>query len=499
MILNGLGFSNRALYLTPRFFVNKPLEALLRPGVKAEHFNSSKLGKSLDAIYKYGAERLYAELAAIVCSQELIDTRFKSLDTTSISVTGEYDNDTDEHTIAITHGYSKDKRPDLKQLVHELLVSQDGGIPLMMKSWDGNSADNKIFQRRVKFLLEGHKHSKWEGYLIFDSKGYDKVNAPNLQLLNFITRIPASIKEEQSTIEHTSHIKASEWIILNEKYKYYPVDIEHYGIQQRWLVVQSKESEARAHTTVLREINREYESISKFKTSLLKQGYCCALDLSKALNKFSTKLKYHSLQDIKYEKIAEYEGKGRPKKGAEPIGHIFNCNFSFILNETIKEKTIFQKTCFIVASNANKAILSDAEVLIAYKNQNSTVENMGFRFLKDPFFFVSSLFLKKEQRIEALLMIMTLSLLVYSIAQRKLRLALKEKEEYVPNQIKRPSQKPTMRWVFQLLDGIEIVYVKMNGVVHRTISGLNEIKTKIISYFSKNVQFIYGLGEKKLC
>ena len=37
MILNGLGFSNRPLSLTPQFFANKPLDLLFRPGVQRRH------------------------------------------------------------------------------------------------------------------------------------------------------------------------------------------------------------------------------------------------------------------------------------------------------------------------------------------------------------------------------------------------------------------------------------------------------------------------------
>ena len=47
----------------------------------------------------------------------------------------------------------------------------------------------------------------------------------------------------------------------------------------------------------------------------------------------------------------------------------------------------------------------------------------SFRFLKDPLFFVSSLFVKKPARIQGLLQVMTVALLVYSVAQRRLRQA----------------------------------------------------------------------------
>ena len=88
MILNGLGFTNRPLYLTPQFFENKPLDLLFRPGVRAEHFNRFKLGRTLDTAY--GSEVLFEKLAASVCQQEQVNCSFGCEDTTSFSLTGEY-------------------------------------------------------------------------------------------------------------------------------------------------------------------------------------------------------------------------------------------------------------------------------------------------------------------------------------------------------------------------------------------------------------------------
>src|SRR5229473_4501974 len=80
MILNGLGFSNRPLSLTPQFFANKPLDLLFRPGVRAEMFNRFKLGRTLDEVSSYGCDLLFSELALSVCLQEGIDRRFHHLD-----------------------------------------------------------------------------------------------------------------------------------------------------------------------------------------------------------------------------------------------------------------------------------------------------------------------------------------------------------------------------------------------------------------------------------
>jgi transposase len=146
MILNGLGFANRPLSLTPQFFANKPLDLLFHEGVHAEMFNRFKLGRTLDEAHAYGCDLLFSELALAVCAQEGIDSRFNHLDTTSFALSGEYVPDSDEHAIRITHGYSKDHRPDLKQAVLELMVSQDGGVPFVSKSWDGNSRFAQILR-----------------------------------------------------------------------------------------------------------------------------------------------------------------------------------------------------------------------------------------------------------------------------------------------------------------------------------------------------------------
>ncbi len=76
MIINGLGFANRPLVLTPQFFENLPLEALFREGIEASHFNRYKLGRSLDKVFDYGCDVLFGILASFGCQQEKVDQRF---------------------------------------------------------------------------------------------------------------------------------------------------------------------------------------------------------------------------------------------------------------------------------------------------------------------------------------------------------------------------------------------------------------------------------------
>lgn len=169
MILNGVGFSDRPMSLPPQFLANKPVGLLFRDGVSAEHCNRFTLGRSLDKAFSYGCDALCSAVALAVCQQEGMALTFTCLDTTSFSLTGAYVPATDTQAIAITHGYAKDHRPDVKQAVLELLVAHDGGVPLMSQSWDGNASDTVVFQERCEALLTQFAASETPRYLIADA------------------------------------------------------------------------------------------------------------------------------------------------------------------------------------------------------------------------------------------------------------------------------------------------------------------------------------------
>jgi len=78
-------------------------------------------------------------------------------------------------------------------------------------------------------------------------------------------------------------------------------------------------------------------------------------------------------------------------------------------------------------------------------------------------------------------------LLVYSVAQRRLRQELVRHKESLPNQINQLTQRPTLRWVFQLLEGIHRVRVSVQGQIHDLIEGLNEVQIKILRLFGQEV------------
>lgn len=490
MVLNGLGFSKRPLSLTPQFFANTPLDLLFHEGVNAEMFNRFKLGRSLDEVHAYGCDLLFSELAMAVCAQEGIDQRFNHLDTTSFSLSGDYVPGSDEHAIAITHGYSKDHRADLKQAVLELMVSQDGGVPLLSKSWDGNASDSKVFQERAQALLTTFKNSPSPRYVVADCKLYHEDNAENLKSLPFITRIPNTLKVVSQVI--TQALEMDTWQDVSEQMRYQRLELCHYGIEQRWLVVFSQAAAWRAEASVSKAQQKEYDATEKQLFHLQAQRFESQTSAQEALSRLGKKWRYHQLDSYALTAHKRYGKKGRPNPDTPLKATQWQIQAQVRPDAEHIKHAKQLGSCFVLGSNIPAQQLSDVEVIAGYKAQAQA--EGGFRFLKDPLFFVSSLFVKKPSRIQGLLMVMTLSLLVYSVAQRRLRQELARQNDTLPNQINQPTSRPTLRWVFQLLEGIHRVQVTVQDQVHTLIEGLNKVRIKILRLFGDRVCQVYQIS-----
>jgi hypothetical protein len=78
-------------------------------------------------------------------------------------------------------------------------------------------------------------------------------------------------------------------------------------------------------------------------------------------------------------------------------------------------------------------------------------------------------------------------LLVYSVRQCQLRQQLAHQQVTVPNQLQQPTERPTLRWVFQRLEGIHRVRVTIQGELHDLIEGLKEVTRQIPRLFGERV------------
>jgi hypothetical protein len=114
------------------------------------------------------------------------------------------------------------------------------------------------------------------------------------------------------------------------------------------------------------------------------------------------------------------------------------------------------------------------------------------RISKDPLFLASSVFVKKPERIIALSLIMVLCLLVYRLAEYRLRARLAETEQTIPDQVQKPTARPTMRWVFQCFEGIELLHVQTSTTSLTIVLRLESVHRLILALLGPLYEKIYN-------
>ncbi len=489
MVLNALGFSGRALYLMPDYLRNKPIDLLIGPGLQAEDFNDDTLGRSLDDVYEYGVTELFAHIASHALQVYGIEHQFVHLDSTSFHLHGEYDCETDTQAIQIVHGYSRDHRPDLKQAVAQLITSHKSALPVWLEVLSGNSSDKDSFSKSVvaysQHLAEGEKP-----YFVMDSAGYSADNLKAMENVFWVMRVPETLAEAQRLVRETTLASMSE---LKPGYFGQEVHLTYAEVKQRWLVVYSEAAYQRELASLEKRQQRELTQAEKEWRKLCQSEYQCQADAETAAQRFNQRWKYHRAL-YQAEPVTQYAHPGRPARDTEPEIVAYRLSGTVSVSAEALEEARKRLGKFIIATNQLDAErLSAQAILEQYAAQGVSVER-SFRFLKDPLFFAHSLFLKKPERIMALIMIMTLSLLIYALAERQLRQALADHNQTIPNQKGKPTQSPTMRWVFQLFEGIDVLVIWQNDqILMRQILNLRPVHIQILRLFGKRVQNCYFL------
>ncbi len=129
MMINGLGFTNRRLYLSPQFFNSKAISQLFEQAITPEQLDEHALGKALDEIAAYGSSQLYGEVAFEIALEQGLLGDCAHLDSTSFALHGQYEGDEAVEVLEVTQGYSKDHRPDLKQVMLSMATSGPAQFP----------------------------------------------------------------------------------------------------------------------------------------------------------------------------------------------------------------------------------------------------------------------------------------------------------------------------------------------------------------------------------
>jgi len=261
---------------------------------------------------------------------------------------------------------------------------------------------------------------------------------------------------------------------------------------QRGLVVSSQAALERAKASVKKAQQREAAAIEKQLVHLQAQRFETPEAAQAALVTLETSWRYHQGEILRLIAHKHSACKGRPTPTTPLKSLDWQIQAQGRPDHEKMERHTRPKGCLVVGTHLEVSHLNDLEVIAAYQGQAQA--EGSFRFLTDPLCFVSSLFVKKPCRIQGLLMVMTCALLVYSVAQRRLRQYLARQNETLPNQIKQPTARPTLRWVFQLLEGIHRVRVTVQGKVHDLIEGLNEVQITSLRLFGEEVGRLYQIS-----
>jgi len=466
MIINGLGFVSKPLYMFPEYFETIACEHLIGTGVKPEYLNDDKLGRVMDKLFIKGLDTIFFIIAVKAAKKFGVSLSTSHLDSSSMHVHGQYNASLPEvifesqkignnqeleeiavkspKEITITYGYSRDHRPDLKQFIIEMICSGDGDIPIFLKLASGNQADSSCFGQ---IAVEYHKQLEVNSLIVADSALYTESNLKMMSDLQWLCRVPLSIKAAKSLI---STIPESEFIDSTiPGYKLVSKTENYAGIEQRWLVVQSQERRESDLRKLTQKITKaESKAVLDLK-KLSQERFACEADAIKALSKLSTQFKYHQINESKVT-----PAKSNKKDSLNEIS--YQISATVCQDESKINTELLSAGRFIIATNVlDSQELSDDSMLREYKAQQSC--ERGFGFLKDPLFFADSIFLKSPERIESMGMIMGLCLLVYTLAQRQIRNALKESKSTIKNQLGKATNSPTLRWIFQCFHCIHLI------------------------------------------
>ena len=416
--------------------------------------------------------------------------RIGHYDTTSLSVHGQGYESADEQAIQITFGYSKDHRQDLRQWMIGLMVEPSHGIPWFFQALDGNTSDKTHFQAVISRLEAQAQLGEDSMFLIADSALFTEEGLKEIDKVDYLTRVPHNFGQAKTLLSqyHQTDLPAS----VIEGYRWKEEEVEIFGRKMRWLLVFSEQAYQRETKTLERKVVKQEEELADQLGKLARRSFGCQPDAEKALNRLIKQYSYLQLDQVSYTSKNKSAKVGRPKTG-QSLSKVWKVKASAKRDaQAIKEKQA-RLGKFILATNImDQQKLPSAQILTHYKNQQQPEK--GFRFLKSPLCMADALFLNKPERIEALGMVMCLALMVYALGERKLRKGLAEVEETVPDQKGKPTQKPTLRWIFQCFEGISLLQIQLPGQqVQRQMLNLNVLHKQVIAIFGATAEKIYLL------
>src|SRR5262249_28531717 len=155
-------------------------------------------------LYAHDPTALFAGIARQARQRFGISARQVHIETTSFSVTGGHAADLDAHTLAVTYGYSRDHRADLKQWMLAPATTRHGDRPLVCQAVDGNASDKLSLVAAVEALAKQLREGAQDEAPIFvaDSSLYSAENVARLNRagVRWISRVPDTSKQTRAAL-----------------------------------------------------------------------------------------------------------------------------------------------------------------------------------------------------------------------------------------------------------------------------------------------------------
>ena len=458
MVLDSLS-GRSPLYRLKEFFEEQDTELLLGVDVPDEHFCDHNLGRVMDKIYETGTQKIFSAIAQNAVDTFGVDTRKVNFDTTSISVYGDYD--VSPEPFDITYGYSKDKRPDLKQFLISMLCV-DRSIPILGSPKDGNASD-KTINNEVLTGISKHmaRYGLQPGAFVYvaDSAFVTGDNLAEAEENNvrFLSRLPANYKECDRVVD--AAVTADDWIdigALNEtedtrkrpaaRYRAHEATICIDDREYRAVVYHSSAHDKRRHKRIDRILAENKKHLEGACKKALATPFFCEPDARLAAEKLVADAagSYHTIQ-WQIEKVDKFP-RGRPPKNKprKPVGREYHLQVKIDQDAQAVAPLRIRAGCFVLITNLSTPEFIEKwpphELLRLYKSQSGIERNFGF--LKDPI-IVNSIFLKTPRRIEALGLVLLVALLIWRLIERCLRQYIQRTGATITGWKDKPTKRPT--------------------------------------------------------
>lgn len=452
--------------------------------------NDDRAGKALDSLYSGRHKDIFFHLALRAIKLFDLDCRQIHQDTTTITFSGKYAGWSAQQLM--THGVNKDHRPDLKQLVLGMSVTSDGAVPLVHEIYDGNQTDDRLHPANHARLRKLLKRSDF--IYVADCKLATEDNLRKITACEglFVSVMPRSWKEDKAFRERVRK-GGVEWAHLltrpnNRKpestrdHYYLAAGQYHTSKGYRLLWIRSTQKAAQDAETRQRNIDKTVTMLREVQTRLNKYTLKTHKNIEERITAI---LKQHKCSDLivyeihrEIQNIIHHRKAGRP--GTSDVGSSIEQEYftlSFQLNnDRIREESLTDGV-FPLITNLKEH--TPKEILEIYKYQPFLEKRHSqLKTYQE----IAPAFLKKSERVIAYLHMNVMALMVATLLERHLRLAMKRSAivslPLYPEG--KPCKYPTTFDIVRLFKSVERYEVVQGEYVHLFPAELNSTQNKVL-------------------